>query len=152
VNFLSIIAAFVLAIAWINYVNLSTAKALERAKEVGVRKVMGALRAQLIQQFLAEAALINIFSVIMGMMTVAAVLPYFNSISGLSLHYTHLFQSWYIGIALALWLIGTVLSGFYPAIVLSSFKPVSVLKGKLKNSFSGVLLRKGLVIFQFMSS
>lgn len=152
VNFLSIIGIFVLVIAWINYVNLSTAKAMERAKEVGVRKVMGAFKAQLIRQFLVEAALVNLLSVLIAMVIVAGVLPYFNSISGLSLNYSYLMQAWYFGLGALLWIIGTLLSGFYPAMVLSSFKPVSVLKGKLKNSFGGIFLRKSLVVFQFMSS
>jgi len=152
VNFLMIICVFVLLIAWINYVNLSTAKAMERAKEVGVRKVMGAFKSQLIRQFLVEAALVNLLSVVIAMLIVAGVLPYFNSISGLSITFIYLLQPWYLGLAAVLWIIGTLLSGCYPALVLSSFKPVSVLKGKLKNSFSGILLRKSLVVFQFMSS
>ncbi|HZY81220.1 MAG TPA: ABC transporter permease [Cyclobacteriaceae bacterium] len=152
VEFLTMIAIFVIVIAWINYVNLSTAKAMERAKEVGVRKVMGAFKYQLIRQFLVESALINAVSVVIAMLIVAAVLPYFNGISGLSLTIGYLFKGWYLALAAVLWLGGTLLSGFYPAIVLSSFKPVSVLKGKLKNSFSGIFLRKSLVVFQFMSS
>jgi len=152
VNFLSLIGLFVLIIAWINYVNLSTAKAMERAKEVGVRKVMGALKAQLVNQFIAESGLINLLSVLIAFGIVALVLPYFNSLSGLSLTVDYLFDGWFLGLAGILWLIGTILSGFYPAIVLSSFKPVVVLKGKLKNSVSGIFLRKTLVVFQFMAS
>jgi putative ABC transport system permease protein len=152
VNFLSMIGIFVLVIAWINYVNLSTAKAMERAKEVGVRKVMGAFKYQLVRQFIVEAALVNFISIVIALILVAGVLPYFNSLSGLSLTYAYLVQYWYFGLAATLWVVGTALSGFYPAIILSSFKPVAVLKGKLKNSFSGVLLRKSLVVFQFMSS
>jgi putative ABC transport system permease protein len=114
--------------------------------------VMGAFKGQLVRQFLVEAALVNIVSVVIAMLIVAGVLPYFNSISGLSLTYNYLIEPWYLGLGLGLWVIGTLLSGFYPAIVLSSFKPVSVLKGKLKNSFSGIFLRKSLVVFQFMAS
>jgi putative ABC transport system permease protein len=152
VNFLSMIAIFVIVIAWINYVNLSTAKAMERAKEVGVRKVMGAFKSQLIRQFLVESALVNLCSVVIAMLIVAAVLPYFNGMAGLSLTVEYLLKSWYLGLAALLWIVGTLLSGFYPAIVLSSFKPVSVLKGKLRNSFGGQILRKSLVVFQFMAS
>ena len=152
VNFLSMIAIFVLIIAWINYVNLSTAKAMERAKEVGVRKVMGAFKYQLIRQFLVEAALVNFTSIVIAMVIVAVVLPYFNTISGLSLNWKYLVSLWYLALTGGLWLGGTLLSGFYPAIVLSSFKPVVVLKGKMKNSFSGIFLRKSLVVFQFVSS
>lgn len=152
VRYLSLIAVFVLAIAWINYINLSTAKAMERAKEVGVRKVMGALKFQLVRQFLAEAGLVNLISVTIGFGIVAVTLPWFNSISGLSLHTGYLFESWFISLTVILWLAGTMISGFYPALVLSSFKPVSILKGKMKNSISGIFMRKSLVVFQFMAS
>jgi putative ABC transport system permease protein len=152
VRFLSIIGLFVLVIAWINYVNLSTAKAMERAKEVGVRKVMGAFKYQLLRQFLVEAGLVNLISTTLALIIVALVLPYFNSISGLELNLRYMVQPWFLSLVGGLWLIGTLLSGFYPAIVLSSFKPVSVLKGKLKNTVSGIFLRKSLVVMQFMAS
>lgn len=152
VNFLSLIGAFVLIIAWINYVNLSTAKAMERAKEVGVRKVMGAFKSQLIKQFITESGLVNLLSVMMALGLIALVLPYFNSLSGLSLNINYLFENWFLLLVGGLWLMGTLLSGFYPAIVLSSFKPVVVLKGKLKNSVSGIFLRKSLVVCQFIAS
>lgn len=152
VTFMMIIAIFVLVIAWINYVNLSTARALERAKEVGIRKVVGAFKRQLISQFLVEAAVVNLIAVIIAWGLVAAVLPYFNTISGLKLNLSYLIKPWFIGLSLLLWIVGAVLSGFYPAVVLSSFKPVVVLKGKLKNSFRGIILRKGLVTMQFVAS
>ena len=152
VQFLGIIGIFVLIIAWINYINLSTAKAMERAREVGVRKVMGAFKAQLITQFLAESAVVNLLSILISLGLVALAMPYFNSISGLSINLTYLLQPWFLILCLGLWLIGTLLSGFYPAIVLSSFKPVVVLKGKLKNSIRGSLLRKALVVIQFTAS
>ncbi len=152
VLFLGIIGIFVLVIAWINYINLSTAKAMERAKEVGVRKVMGAFKFQLVRQFLVESGLINLFSILIAFIIVLISLPYFNSLSGLSLTAAYLIQPWFLGLLGLIWITGTVLSGFYPALVLSSFKPVVVLKGKLKNSISGILLRKGLVVFQFMTS
>jgi putative ABC transport system permease protein len=152
VNFLTIIGIFVIIIAWINYVNLSTAKALERAKEVGVRKVMGALKFQLVRQFLVEAGLINLLSIALAVGVVALVLPYFNGLSGLALNLSYLIQPWFLILLLILVVTGTLLSGFYPAVVLSSFRPVVVLKGKLKNSFGGIILRKGLVVVQFMAS
>jgi putative ABC transport system permease protein len=152
VNFLSLLGLFVLVIAWINYVNLSTAKAMERAREVGVRKVMGALKFQLIRQFITESGLVNLLAIIVALVLVALALPYFNSISGLSLNVNYLIAPWFLMLTFGLWLVGTLLSGFYPAIVLSSFKPVVVLKGKLKNSFSGIMLRKSLVVLQFMAS
>lgn len=152
VDFISLIALFVLAIAWINYVNLSTAKALERAREVGVRKVMGAIRGQLVRQFLAEAALINLVAMIAALATVLVLLPWFNGLSGLDLDISYLLQTWYLGLIVVLWFTGTLLSGFYPAWVLSSFKPVSVLKGKFTQGLRGIALRKTLVVFQFMAS
>jgi putative ABC transport system permease protein len=152
VFFLGIIGIFVIVIAWINYINLSTAKAMERAKEVGVRKVMGAFKAQLIRQFLVEAAFINFLAVAVALVLVALTLPSFNSVSGLDLRLANLVQPWFLILALGLWLIGTLLSGSYPALVLSSFRPVIVLKGKLKNSISGILLRKSLVVVQFVAS
>jgi putative ABC transport system permease protein len=152
VLFMGIIGVFVLVIAWINYVNLATARALERAKEVGIRKVVGAFKRQLISQFLAEAALVNLISVVIAFGLVALALPYFNTLSGLRLDSSYLFRPWFMILLVLLWIAGTFLSGFYPAIVMSSFKPVTVLKGKLKNSFRGILLRKALVTMQFMAS
>ncbi len=152
VDFISLIGLFVLVIAWINYINLATAKALERAREVGVRKVMGALKAQLIRQFLAESALINLVAILLALLVVVLALPWFNGLSGLNLTLQYLVRPWFLGLAFVLWLAGTLFSGFYPAIVLSSFKPVSVLKGKLTNSLRGIALRKSLVVIQFVAS
>lgn len=152
VNFLALIGIFVLLIAWINYINLSTAKAMERAREVGVRKVMGAFKFQLVRQFLMESAVINLISIVLALGIVAIALPHFNILSGLSLTLNSLTSTWFLGSLAGLWLMGTALSGFYPAIVLSSFAPVTVLKGKLKNSLSGILLRKALVVLQFTAS
>jgi putative ABC transport system permease protein len=152
VFFLGLIGVFVLVIAWINYVNLSTARALERAKEVGIRKVIGAFKAQLVAQFLTEAALVNLLSIFFAWGITFLSLQYFNTLSGLSLDISYLVKPWFIALLIILWLGGTFLSGFYPALVLSSFRPVVVLKGKLKNSNRGIFLRKGLVVMQFMAS
>lgn len=152
VFFLGLIGIFVLVIAWINFINLSTARAIGRAKEVGVRKVVGASRSQLMIRFLAEAALMNGLALIIACGLVFLVLPAFNSISGLSLDGSYLLQAWFPGLIGGLWITATLLSGFYPAWVLSSFQPVTVLKGKLINSSGGILLRKGLVVGQFMAS
>jgi putative ABC transport system permease protein len=152
VFFMSLIGIFVLVIAWINYVNLSTARALERAKEVGIRKVVGAIKAQLINQFLVESAFVNLISVLLAWGIAFLSLSYFNTLSGQSLTISYLVQPWFLLLLGGLWLVSTILSGFYPAIVLSSFKPVTVLKGKLKNNIRGIVLRKGLVVMQFMAS
>jgi putative ABC transport system permease protein len=152
VLFLGLIGIFILAIAWINFINLSTARAVGRAREVGVRKVIGASRYQLIVRFLAEAALVNLLSLILAFTLLWVSLPAFNTISGLSLDSSYLLQPWFLGLLAGLWIIGSLLSGFYPAWVLSSFRPITVLKGKWKGSSGGVLLRKGLVVGQFMTS
>jgi putative ABC transport system permease protein len=152
VLFLSMIGIFVIVIAWINYINLSTAKAMERAKEVGVRKVMGAFRFQLIRQFLMESAVINILSVVLACGLIALVLPTFNSLTGKQFTISYFATGWFLVLLALLWFAGTMLSGLYPAFVLSSFKPVVVLKGKLKNSTGGILLRKSLVVVQFTAS
>lgn len=152
VLFMTIIGVFVLVIAWINYINLSTARAVERAKEVGVRKVTGAAKKQLVALFLTEAALINLFSVILAWALVTISSGWLNTLSGLSLSSAYLLQPWFLLLLLILWSGGTFLSGLYPAFVLSAFKPVMVLKGKLKNNFHGIVLRKGLVVMQFIAS
>jgi len=152
VFFIGLIGVFVLVIAWINYINLSTARALTRAKEVGVRKVIGAFRHQLVSQFLTEAFLINILALAIAYGLVIVSLQYFNTISGLSLDKSYLYQPWFLVLIIMLWIVGSLLSGFYPAWVLSSFKPIVVLKGKLATSVRGILLRKGLVVAQFMAS
>jgi len=152
VFFLGLIGIFVLIIAWINYVNLSTARAIERAKEVGIRKVIGAVKKQLISQFLVEAAIVNLISVLIAWGLTFLLLPSFNRLSGLSLTASYLIQPWFLGLLFLLWVTASLLSGFYPAIVLSSFKPITVLKGKLKHNSRGILLRQGLVITQFIAS
>jgi putative ABC transport system permease protein len=152
VFFLGVIGIFVLGIAWINFINLSTANAMGRAREVGVRKVVGAARIHLIARFLAEAALINGLSLAIAYTMIHLVLTVFNRISGLSLDPSDLMQGWFIALLAVLWVVGSLLSGFYPAWILSGFKPIAVLNGKLKGSSGGVLLRKGLVTTQFMAS
>lgn len=150
--FLLIIGLFVLFIAWINYVNLTTARALSRAKEVGIRKVMGSYRAQLVGQFLFESFFLNLLSFTIAALVVFLVFPSFNSFVGQNHSYT-----WpdapvfWLGLG-GVFIFGLILSGFYPAFVLSNFKPISVLKGKFASSTSGNNLRKGLVTFQFLAS
>lgn len=154
VQFLFLISLFILLIAYINYINLATARSLERANEVGIRKVLGAFRAQLIRQFLLESVLVNFVSVAIGAGIFILLLPFFSQLAGLPQgedlwNYAIWNQTWFIGLILGLLTIGPLLSGIYPAFVLSGFKPVSVLSGKLKGSKQGVLFRKGLVVFQF---
>ncbi|MEL7146614.1 MAG: ABC transporter permease, partial [Bacteroidota bacterium] len=150
--FLAIIGMFVLFIAWINYINLTTANSMKRAKEVGVRKVLGSFRKQLIGQFMFESAFINILALVLATIIVGIGLPYFNRYLGRSADYIMPEQSWFwIGLTVV-FLAGIVLSGIYPSLVLSSFKPVTTLKGIFSHSEKGHALRKGLVIFQYLSS
>jgi putative ABC transport system permease protein len=152
VYFLSIVAVLILLIAWINYINLSTAKSIERAREVGVRKVMGSFRTQLVQQFLFESLLLNTFAVLLAIGLVILLTPSFSELTGRELGYLlfeqNMFWVW-MGVLIVT---GALLSGLYPAFVLSGYKPVEVLKGRFKNSGQGVLFRKGMVVVQFIAS
>lgn len=146
------IAFFIAVIAWVNYINLATARAINRAKEVGIRKTVGSQRKQLVFQFLSESALLNFLAMVLAVVLVIIAIPGFNKLSGQQLSFT-LFSktSFWLGL-LGLFLIGVFFSGLYPAFVLSGFKPIEVLKGKLNATTKGVLLRKGLVVFQFTAS
>ena len=152
VYFLMVIATLIIVIAWINYVNLSTAKSIERAREVGVRKVMGGFRWQLIQQFLTESLLLNFVAVSVAIAAVMILTPWFSELTGRELDYLlfkqKLFWIWIVILIIG----GAALSGLYPAFVLSAFKPVEVLKGRFKNTGKGVLFRKGMVVTQFIAS
>lgn len=152
VYFLSVVALLIMLIAWINYINLSTAKSIERAREVGVRKVLGGYRSQLIQQFLTESLFLNVTAVLLAVTAAFMLTNWFSQLTGRELGYD-LFQQPLFWLAVAmLILLGALLSGLYPAFVLSSFRPVEVLKGKFRNSGSGVWLRKGMVVGQFIAS
>jgi len=149
---LSFIALFILIIAWVNYINLATARSFDRANEVGVRKVMGAMRNQLVKQFLSESLMINLFAAILAIGLVRLLWPSFVQLSGRPIPLEYLSQPQFWLSLLTLFAMGSVLSGFYPAIVLSSFKPISVLKGKVMHTTHGNILRRGLVVFQFAAS
>lgn len=144
------IALFVLLIACINFMNLSTARSGKRAKEVGLRKVMGAEKQSLIGQFLGESVIMSIIALVIAVCLAALALPLFNNLTQKSLQLLDEPAIW-LWIA-ALTIITGILSGLYPAFYLSSFRPVKVLKGKLLNNFSAVAIRKGLVVFQFTIS
>ncbi|HEY9487198.1 MAG TPA: ABC transporter permease, partial [Chryseosolibacter sp.] len=150
--FLSIVAILILIIAWINYINLSTAKSIERAREVGVRKVMGSDRTQLVQQFLFEAILFNTIAVAIAIVLVVLLTPSFSELTGRDLGYVLLSESMFWAWMAVLIIGGALLSGLYPAFVLSGFRPVEVLKGRFKNTAKGVLFRKGMVVIQFVAS
>jgi putative ABC transport system permease protein len=150
--FLGVIAVFVLLIAWINYINLSTAKSMERAKEVGLRKVMGSFRMQLVRQFLMESSVLNVLSFLIALLFVILALPYFNQLAGREIGFTLLQSGRFWLVLFGVLLIGILLSGLYPALVLSGYRPVEVLKGRFATSWRGQYLRKGLVIFQFITT
>lgn len=157
VYFLTVLALFVLVIAWINYVNLSTAKSLERSKEVGLRKVSGATKKQLITQFFFDAILVNLLSVMLAVCLLFVGIPYFENVTGKDISgVLAMTGAWYSfsfwGIVLATLAIGILVVGLYPALLLSSFNPALVLKGKFYKSRSGIVLRKGLVVFQYVLS
>jgi putative ABC transport system permease protein len=148
----SIVAVFILLIACFNFVNLTTARSAERAKEVGIRKVVGAGKQQLTRQFIGESVLVCIIAFLITLGAAALLLPSFNLLAGKTISKGIFDNMGFIGI-LFLASIGIgLLAGVYPALVLSSFKPVTVLKGRFATGTRGILLRKGLVISQFTIS
>lgn len=151
---LLLIAVLIIVIAWVNYINLSTAKSMERAKEVGVRKVTGATRPQLIRQFLTESFMINIMALVLALLLVGVLQDGFNNLIQHKLSMSYLFNKGMTGFSISMAVIGLLVvgivgSGFYPAFVLSAFKPILVLKGKYSTSNKGIVLRKVLVVGQF---
>ncbi|MFT7268851.1 MAG: putative ABC transport system permease protein [Roseivirga sp.] len=149
----SAIAVFILLIAAINYMNLATARSAKRAKEVGVRKVLGAYKEQLIGQFMGESILITAFSAVLSFAIVAAMLRFMAQFTGKALTLDMLFSGQVFGLLLIIILVVGFGSGIYPALFLSSFKPAVVLKGKMAPGMnSSGSLRKALVVFQFAIS
>jgi putative ABC transport system permease protein len=151
IYFFLIISVFILAIAWVNYINLSTARAMERAREVGIKKAIGVYKSQLITQFIFESILVNFLGIIFAVIIAIALLPVLGEIVNKNFSFDFSdYRFW--GILVALFLTGSFVSGAYPAFVLSSFSITEVLKGKTATSGGGFSLRKVLVVFQFASS
>jgi putative ABC transport system permease protein len=146
------IALLILVIACFTYINLSTARSTERAKEVGIRKVSGAFGKQVFWQFITESFLVTCIALVLSYGLTAILLPAFNMLTDKNLSASLLFQPEVTGIAFAIILVIAFLAGSYPALILSKFQPVKVLKGAFKNTGSGVLLRKSLIVFQFSIS
>jgi putative ABC transport system permease protein len=146
------IAFFIVIIAWVNYINLATARAITRAREVGVRKAIGSQRRQLILQFLSESALMNGIALFIALILVMLAIPGFRTLSGQQISFTLFTQDRFWLSLAALFIAGVFLSGLYPAFVLSGFKPIEVLKGKMGSTQQSGLLRKSLVVFQFAAS
>jgi putative ABC transport system permease protein len=152
VNIFSGIALLILLIACVNFMNLSTARASSRAKEVGMRKVFGSLKKNLIQQFITESVLMSMIALGVAILLAGLLLPYFNQLAGKKIPFQFMFQPIMLLSFLLLVLIVGVLAGSYPAFYLSAFQPIKVLKGKLATGFKGSLLRNALVIIQFSIS
>ena len=148
IYFFGLIAIFILFIAWINYVNLCTARAMERSREVGIKKTIGASRSELIMQFLFESIAINIIAVALAVILAMLLLPVLSDMIGKQLP-THLNDTRFREVLAVLFVVGTLASGVYPAFVMSSFRITKAIK---KVSDKGFSLRKGLVVFQFVSS
>ena len=150
VRLFSVIAIFILVIACINFMNLSTARAASRMKEVGIRKVVGATRNSLIFQYLGESLLMSFLSIAVALLLTSLLLPVFREITGKNLSIN--MSPGFLGSIVSIAVITGFIAGSYPALYLSGFKPIKVLKGKLSVSSGESAIRKGLVIFQFATS
>jgi putative ABC transport system permease protein len=152
VYILGALATLILLIAAANYMNLATARSVTRAKEVGIRKVVGSYRWQLMGQFLAEALVFTFLAFVLSLFILELALPYFNQLANKKLTIGAMFENnTFVGVS-SIFIVLSLLSGFYPALVLSAFNPVKVLKGKFSGNAQGILLRKSLVVFQFAIS
>jgi putative ABC transport system permease protein len=146
------VAIFILIIACINFMNLSTARSANRAREVGVRKVLGTVKTQLIAQFLMESVLMSFIAFAIALILVAILLPFLNQLSGKNLSYTSFLTPGFIAALIGGALVTGIMAGIYPSFYLSSFKPIQVLKGGVATGFKRSYLRSGLVVFQFFIS
>jgi putative ABC transport system permease protein len=148
---LLLIAGFILTIAWVNYINLTTARSMERAKEVAVRKVVGARRTELVRQFLFESVVLNVLGFGIALAVVELLQPPFHELLGV--HFPQAFLATKLGLLfIAIFITGTFVTGLYPALLHSSFNTILALGGKLAHSSRGRAIRKGLVVFQFAMS
>ncbi|HDR90070.1 MAG TPA: FtsX-like permease family protein [Bacteroidetes bacterium] len=145
----SLIAVFIIVIASINFMNLATARSSIRAHEVGIRKVVGSARYQLIGQFISESVIMSLFSLLLAIVLIILFMPAFNQFTGKSLDFELLKNPMLLPVLLVVWLVVGFLSGTYPAFFLASFQPVKVLKGKFKAGMKSGIMRSILVVFQF---
>jgi len=152
VTLFTLIAIFILIIACINFMNLSTARAVKRAREVGLRKVAGANRRLLTTQFLGESLLIALLAMALALILVSILLPYFSAFSGHELKFGLLINSVGILILASVFLITGLAAGLYPAVYLSAYKPATILRGELTRGIRGAIMRKVMVVFQFTIS
>jgi putative ABC transport system permease protein len=149
---LAAVALLILIIACSTFINLSTARSLERAREVGVRKVIGARKNQLFWQFTGESGMLCLISLLLSLSLAVICMPGFNQLTGKDLQVGSIFSPAFLGISLIITILVSLLAGSYPALVLADFHPVQVLKGSFKHMESGQTLRKSLIIFQFAIS
>ena len=152
VTIFSFIALLILLIACVNFMNLSTARSANRAKEVGIRKVAGSTKGNLIVQFLLESVLLSFFSLLLALGIAWLLLPMFNTLAGKELHAGMLFSGRFLPILVLVVLLVGIIAGSYPAFYLSSFQPIQVLKGRIASGFKSSWLRSSLVVFQFTIS
>jgi putative ABC transport system permease protein len=148
----SVIAVLILLIACVNFMNLSTARSANRAKEVGIRKVAGSSKGHLITQFLTESVLLSFIALLFSLGIAALLLPLFNQLAGKQMYFGTLLSSWMLPVLVALVFVVGCVAGSYPAFYLSSFQPIQVLKGKIASGFKSSWLRSSLVVFQFSIS
>jgi len=152
IYFFSIIAVFILLMAWVNYINLTTAQSLTRAKEVGIRKSIGAMKKQLISQFMMESALINFLAGILSIVIAILLLPVLNQIIGKEIEFAIAGNLGFWVSFLGIIILGSLLSSLYPAIILSSFRPAGIFKAVNFNQSGNFNLKKTLIVFQFIIS
>jgi putative ABC transport system permease protein len=148
----SVLAMFILLLACVNFTNLSIARSVKRAKEVGVRKVMGSAKSQLIKQFLSESVLMSFCAMLIAIILIIVLLPYFNQLSGKTITVSYLLNYKFILALIALIVFVGIVAGIYPAFFLSSFNPAKVLKSSAITSSRKNILRSGLIVFQFFVS
>ncbi|MFZ1289072.1 MAG: ABC transporter permease [Melioribacteraceae bacterium] len=148
----SIIALFILIIACVNYMNISTARSATRAKEVGIRKVLGSDKKSLVKQFLTESFITTFFSLLISIGLIKILSPYFNNITGKEIPISFFSNTFLLFSMLAILFVIGILAGSYPSFILSKYQPIHVLKGKAKSSVKSGMLRSALVIFQFTTS
>jgi putative ABC transport system permease protein len=148
---LGLIGIFLLIVACVNFINLATAQAVNRSKEVGIRKVLGSNRKQLVLQFIGETGVISFLAILLAQLIVLVVLPMLNSLLGIQLGFNPVTDLSLAGFLAGSWVLVTFLSGFYPALVLSGYDPITALKNKIASSNrSAISLRRGLVVLQFV--
>jgi putative ABC transport system permease protein len=150
VDTLFYIALFIIVVAWVNYVNLSTARSLTRAREVGLRKVVGASRRQIISQFFLETSVLHLAAVLAALFLLTLLVEPFSSLTGTSPDFPVWSAAWFWITVVLLFSAGILFSGIYPVLAMSSFRPITILQGRLGTSVMGIGLRRLLVVFQFV--